>query len=152
MPPLAVRQCLWSQYTTSGSFMCWQTWQFHRSSAGFQAVNNFPLFQSGAMESFQVVGHHRESTGAMLCEFAVLRAVDVRKTALIFEIRHPGHAIRTPWARRLAARPFQREPMLECIGILRHGPNSHLHDDWCTTVMVEPRTILPAVGSVLWEP
>ena len=108
----------------------------------------FPHFGI-AMDSFQVVDHREESIYGMSFEFVVLRALDVSKTAIILEKRHTAHAIRTPWARRLPARTFQREHMLECIGILRHGPHSLLQDDWLTTFMCEQYTILPTGGAYL---
>ena len=112
----------------------------------------FPHFGI-AMDSFQVVDHREESIYGTSFEIVVLRALDVSKTAIILEKRQTVHAILTPWARRLPARTFQREHMLECIGILRHGPHSHSQDDWLTTFMSEQHTILPTVGSYLrWEP
>ena len=89
----------------------------------------------------------------MSCEFVVHRAVDVSKATVIFEIRHPEHAIRTPWARRLPTRPLQREHMLECIGILRHGPKSHFQVDCLTTTfMPEKYTGLESPGCTRREP
>ena len=77
---------------------------------------------------------------------------DRSKTAIVLETLPTAHAIRTPWARRLPTRPFQRGQMLECIGILRHGPKSQSQGDWLTIWMPEHHTILPTIGSVIWEP